>query len=287
MDYHQDRFSDCSLGFIDAHDRLSAVFPANFDQSTQTVWSHQGLTYGGLLTLPSVRYDAIENIFSLLIDYYKQAGAARIVYKRIPYIYNVYPSDEDLYIFSRLKAQLYTRAISSAIDLRCPLPMSARRIRGYKKAKRAGFIVKTASGDISQTLPFFWDVLTETLVTRHHTRPVHTLSEMQLLISRHPQHIKLVTVEDVNGQVVGGTLLFVTARVIHAQYIAANEYGRKNGALDLLFTELVPQSHDEACYFDFGISTEQGGTILNEGLITQKQEFGGRAVCYDSYIIPL
>ena len=36
-------------------------------------------------------------------------------------------------------------------------------------------------------------------------------------------------------------------------------------------------------YFDFGISTEDGGRVLNEGLIYQKEGFGGRAVCYDTY----
>lgn len=32
-------------------------------------------------------------------------------------------------------------------------------------------------------------------------------------------------------------------------------------------------------YFDFGISTEQNGKYLNEGLIAQKEGFGGRTTC--------
>ncbi|EIA46149.1 hypothetical protein cco111_09042, partial [Campylobacter coli 2680] len=36
-------------------------------------------------------------------------------------------------------------------------------------------------------------------------------------------------------------------------------------------------------YFDFGISTENGGQFLNHGLISQKEEFGGRGVIYDFY----
>ncbi|MEM2995379.1 MAG: GNAT family N-acetyltransferase, partial [Candidatus Bathyarchaeia archaeon] len=38
-------------------------------------------------------------------------------------------------------------------------------------------------------------------------------------------------------------------------------------------------------YFDFGISTEKEGRFLNVGLITQKEEFGARAVVYDTYEI--
>ena len=37
-------------------------------------------------------------------------------------------------------------------------------------------------------------------------------------------------------------------------------------------------------YFDFGKSTERHGEYLNEQLIFQKEGFGGRAVCYDTYV---
>ena len=36
-------------------------------------------------------------------------------------------------------------------------------------------------------------------------------------------------------------------------------------------------------YLDFGTSNEQGGLVLNEGLIAHKEGYGGRTVCYDTY----
>jgi type I restriction enzyme R subunit len=44
-------------------------------------------------------------------------------------------------------------------------------------------------------------------------------------------------------------------------------------------------NHDYADYkfFDFGRSTEGDGDYLNEGLISQKEGFGGRGVVYDTY----
>ena len=36
-------------------------------------------------------------------------------------------------------------------------------------------------------------------------------------------------------------------------------------------------------YFDFGISSEDNGQILNEGLISQKEGFGGRTVVYQTW----
>ena len=67
MDYHSDRFFDCSLLIYDGvspddeykENRLTtkalvAVFPANYDEHKKCVYSHQGLTYGGLIVLPEV-----------------------------------------------------------------------------------------------------------------------------------------------------------------------------------------------------------------------------------------
>ena len=60
--------------------------------------------------------------------------------------------------------------------------------------------------------------------------------------------------------------------------------------LDWLFAQLIawlPTHCPAVEYLDFGISTEQDGKWLNEGLIFQKEGFGGRAVCYDQYALRL
>ena len=46
MEYHKDRFEDYSLIVLDG-ERWVAVLPANIEEAK--VFSHQGLTYGGLV----------------------------------------------------------------------------------------------------------------------------------------------------------------------------------------------------------------------------------------------
>ena len=46
MDYHQERFTDCSLMFY-SKEKLVAVLPAHRDDDT--LYSHCGLSYGGLI----------------------------------------------------------------------------------------------------------------------------------------------------------------------------------------------------------------------------------------------
>ncbi|MDE7411963.1 MAG: GNAT family N-acetyltransferase, partial [Paramuribaculum sp.] len=48
MDYHSDRFTDCSLIAL-RRDKPVAILPANITDDG-TLHSHQGLTYGGWLT---------------------------------------------------------------------------------------------------------------------------------------------------------------------------------------------------------------------------------------------
>ena len=109
---------------------------------------------------------------------------------------------------------------------------------------------------------------------------------MERLKRTFPNNIRLF-VAKANGRVVAGTLIYETSQVAHAQYIATSAEGRAMGALDGLFCHLIANVFVGKKYFDFGISTEQGGRYLNEGLAFQKEGFGARAVVYDTYSIKL
>ena len=285
MDYHADRFEDCSLMFY-KHDRLLAVLPANYVASEGTVWSHGGLTYGGLIMSPEITAVGALEVFSCAIDWMKvELRANRWIYKPVPYVYSRVPAEEDLYALFRSGGRLYSRAVSSVVDGSNRLPLHKLRRRGVAKAVKAGLSIRRS--DDPKDWEAFWGILSEVLMSRHHKVPVHTLQEILMLAGRFPESIKLYVVVSADGRIVAGTVVFDTPQVAHAQYIAASEEGKRNGALDLLFDSLIGQEYAGKAYFDFGISTEQGGSFLNEGLIFQKEGFGARSVVYDTYEIPL
>ncbi len=296
MDYHSDRFTDTSLMFTDSRGHIQALFPACIHPSDATrIESHAGLTYGGLLLLPTATTAVVGQFFDRMKVYYQARGFKQIGYKPVPHIYHTYPAEEDLYWLVRNGAALQSRAVSSVIDLRNPLPFSQLRSRKVRKAERLGFL---QISDTMHHLPVFWHLLDSVLVQRHGTHPVHSLSELELLARRFPQCIKLLTVQAPSGTVgshtpsvcLAGCLLFVMPRVVHVQYIAASNEGCAVGVLDWLFARLAAILQPEAQqrpYLDFGISTEQHGRLLNEGLIFQKEGFGARAVCYDAYTFNL
>ena len=282
MDYHSDRFQDCSL-MIYEDNLLVGLFPANWEEKGHIVWSHQGLTYGGLvLSEDATQLQVLQMLQSILFWYSDFLQAERMIYKPIPYIYSNCASSEDLYALFRAGARLKSRGVSSAVAMTNPLRMRKLRVRGAKKAIDNGLYIDRMSEEDWPTLHAFWEVLTEVLETRHGVAPVHTEQEMALLMTRFPQQIKLYLVRK-ERRVLAGCVVFITRQVAHIQYIAASEEGRELGALDLLFRHMINERFKQMAYVDFGISTERGGMYLNEGLVFQKEGFGARTVCYDIY----
>ena len=275
MDYHSDRFTDCSLMFY-LKGKLYAVLPANICENT--LFSHQGLTYGGLVMDEKCTAANVLQLFEEMNVWLKGVGVQKVVYKPVPHIYSSMPAEEDLYALTSVcSAQLVIRDISTAILADKRMNFSESRKGGIRKAQRKGLVVKE-----SKDFTAFWQILHDNLLSKYAVRPVHSVDELELLHARFPENIRLYMVYD-GTEPVGGTLLFLTAQVLHTQYISANASGKTNGAIDLLFDVLINEVYAHYPYIDFGKSTVSESADLNEKLIFQKEGFGGRAICYDTY----
>ena len=283
MDYHSDRFEDCSVMFVEK-ERVFAVFPANICRKEGVVYSHQGLTYGGLVMGNEINTVRVLEAFELLKQYYaKEYGAKKLQYKAIPYIYHRQASEEDEYALYRCGAQMVACEISSTVNLKTPIYYDRSRRNALKKSLKAGHKVE-ASDDFEA----YWAILQEVLDKRHGKVPTHNAQELRLLAERFPENIRLFVVKGQNGVPIAGTYVFIyNNNVVHTQYMTATDAARKTGALDLLVDYLINRYAPTHTFLDFGISTEDDGRWLNEGLIYQKEGFGGRGICYKEYVISL
>ena len=77
MDYHQDRFHDHSL-MIFYNGKLCALLPAN-EVVDKTLISHQGLTYGGLLTCNKMTAAITCQVFDAINIYLKGRGFQKVI----------------------------------------------------------------------------------------------------------------------------------------------------------------------------------------------------------------
>lgn len=276
MDYHSDRFKDYSLMFYDKGE-LYALLPAN--QVGDRLFTHQGLTYGGLIMSQRATTAKVCELFSDQNEVLRLNDFRTVEYKPVPWIYHLLPSEEPLYALTKVcKAKVVSRDVASVVVLDHRIPFTKLRRRGANKAARCGIRVE----ETDDFAPF-WTVLEDNLMTRYHTQPVHTLKEIELLKSRFPQNIRLFVATN-GGEVVGGTVLYISGSVVKTQYISSSEQGRQMGVLDRLFSELLDSFALEGYrYFDFGTSNFKTSDDLHQSLIFQKEGFGGRAICYDTY----
>lgn len=274
MEYHSDVFKDNSVMFFKENE-LIAVMPANI--SERALVSHGGLTFGGIISDYGMTTIRMMKIVEVLIDYATKNNIQKIIYKPMPYIYHKVPANEDLYALYRFNFKLIRRDVSTTISMDNKLELGGRRKRGIKKANKLGIKVER-----SFNFENFICILEKVLKKKYNVMPVHSSKQIELLASRFPENIKLFGAF-YEGNMIAGTIIYETSQVVHTQYLAASDEGKKNGALDLVIDYLINEYYSDKKYFDFGISTEKNGTYLNEGLINQKEMFGGRAVIYDFY----
>jgi hypothetical protein len=278
MEYHQDKFDDYSL-LIFKNDKLVALLPANI--KANIVCSHQGLTYGGLVVSRQISFEEVFNVFRVVLHFLDDNNVETLELKIIPSIYNKIPSDEMNYLMIQVNANMTRKDVLSVIDQGNKLPItSSNRKRGLKKAQSKNLLVKE-----EDDFDAFWnEILIPNLQFTHKVSPVHTLAEITLLKSRFSQNIRQFNVYH-NNTIVGGTTIFETEKVAHAQYISANESRQELGTLDLLFNELINNVFKHKAYFDFGISSENQGHQINRGLLSWKESFGARSIVQEFYSI--
>lgn len=280
MDYHADRFHDCSLmAYYD--NKLMALLPGNVKDNV--FYSHKGLTYGGVITNKTMKSKMMIEFFDELVCLLRENGIKKLVYSPIPYIYAQYPSEEDLYALFYKGARLSARKISTVVCSSSErIKFSESKKRNVRRAEREGLVLCH-----DEDFDAFWNILVQNLKERYDAAPVHSLEEMKRLYNSFPSNIALYRVCNAENLTLAGCVMYLTERVAHVQYISSTEEGREKRAVDFLFDKLINEVYRDKIYFDLGTSVECNGSVLNEGLIYQKEGFGGRAVVYDTYELEL
>ena len=275
MDYHSDRFKDHSLLFY-VGNHLHSVLPAH--EVGEIFCSHRGLTYGGLLMDEDVTTADVVHLFEELNDYLRKMGFQKVLYRAIPWIYHRLPSEEDLYaMFWKCGARLQQRMSGTVIFLDAHLRWRKDHRRRLKQAQMADIQVKRDA-----SLAEFWPVLNDNLQKKFQAQSVHTLQEIELLKSRFPDKIIQYSAY-LDGRIIGGITFYVMGHVLHGQYSGTTDEGKRLGAMEAIYDQVMCHDYQHMRYLDFGTSNEQGGLVLNEGLIAHKEGYGGRTVMYDTY----
>ncbi len=275
MEYHSDRFDDFSL-MIYRDEVLYALLPAH--REGNRVFSHNGLTYGSFMLQDSGTLLHSFDAFKSMLHYLHEEGIETFDIKMIPTFYNRMPSDELDYFLYLLKATCTKKDVLMVIDYDHQLRFQKNRREGINKALRNGLEVR-----LDANYEGFWnEVLIPNLKNKHGVKPVHSLEEIQLLAARFPKNIQQVSVYH-EGNIVAGTTVFLTHTTVHPQYVSGNADKNGLGSLDLAYDFAINHFKEGRRYFDFNISSEENGTLLNQGLLFWKETCGARTFTADNY----
>ncbi len=278
MEYHSDRFQDFSLLIFDEKNILKAILPAN--RVEDVLHSHQGLTYGGLiLNQNSKMQDVVEMMYSLL-KFLNENAILSFNLKQLPTIYHESPSDELQYLMFLMQGNLVRRDVLSVVDLKTKFSFSRDRKNGIKRGIKNNLVVKE-----EPNFELFWnEILIPNLEQKFKIKPVHSLEEITYLKSKFPNNIRQFNVYK-EGKIIAGTTVFESDFVAHSQYISADDSKNITGSLDFLHNRLITYTFRNKKYFDFGISNENQGQNINQGLLFWKEGFGARTIVQNFYEI--
>lgn len=275
MEYHSDRFQDFSL-LVFEEDKLVSILPAN--KVGDTVFSHQGLTYGGFVFDNKIKLGEVIAITKDVLAFLNSVDITKFQLKLIPSIYTDYFSEEIEYVMFLANAKLIRRDCLSVIDLTKPFVLSKTRKESIRRGEKNNLVIK-------EELKFdlFWnEILIPNLAKKHNSKPVHTIDEISNLQKKFPYNIRHFNVYN-NDKIVAGTTVFITDKVAHPQYISGNEQKNELGSLDFLYNYLIFQVFAAINFFDFGPSHEENGMKINEGILFWKESFGAKTTVQDYY----
>ncbi|WP_264565183.1 GNAT family N-acetyltransferase [Flavobacterium sp. N3904] len=275
MDYHKDRFEDYSLMVFEGK-KLVAVLPAN--RVGKVIYSHQGLSYGGLVYGEKLKLASVILVFSAILFYLNENKISKIQLKTIPSIYHNKPAEELNYTLFLVEAQLIQRESLSVIDLSKPIVIASGRKEGVKK----GMVNNLEIREVDEFDDFWNTILIPNLEIKYLAKPVHSLQEIANLKKKFPKNIRQFNVYYKN-EIVAGATLFESENVIHSQYISANGSKNETGSLDFLYHHLITEVFSNKKFFDFGTSNKNQGRNLNKGLSFWKESFGASTIAQDFY----
>lgn len=290
LEYHpKNRFYDDSVIIKDAGSGLiMGVMLANKKiDNDETVISHQGTTFAGLIVNKNTKINQVEEMLTLIEAYYKKIYKNMII-KITPSYYCDQPNQELEYLLLKKGFKYDYNALANIIDLFkvkneedvFRLYNAKRRNQVRKSIKLNKYIVKTEN-EIEQSI---WLNMNDNLKNKFEAKTTHSYEEIKDLKNRFQNKITPYVCYKEDEIYGAFALVYKYKNVFHTQYLDVNySLSAEYPNLFLLHTLIRIATEEGYRYFSFGASTEKSGDYLNEGLYNYKKGFGSGSILLPQY----
>lgn len=272
LKYHRDRFCDSSI-LVFSGDKLVCVVPSCRDGNL--FFSHKGSTYGG----PVFHKDIYNSKhLPVLMDQILCFYDHKIQFRISNSIYHEEPDNLLIYLLSRhleMKIEL-SWYITTNEDFFNNTKNKRTKQYAQKLLKDPTFVCSETNN--TKDYMDFYQILEKNLKEKYDTAPTHTLEEF-LWLKENLSNYQVLFVAKKDGVLYGGVFVIkATSRCWYTFYISRNIDIPTNPSIALLMYNIQKKAKENGVSFvDFGISTEERGTILNKGLSEYKEfSLGGK-----------
>ncbi len=274
IEYHHSRFNDCSLMLYEKN-KLKALLPANVNANH--LYSHQGLTYGGMICKSNISFENVVLYYDELIHFIKKIGYQIYTFKTIPFFYHSSLCQSQDFYFEMKGSYNKNQDLGALIYCRNhEFPKSSIERRKLR------LDLFTFEDQVS--IEEFWPVLESNLKEQHQTTPIHTIDEIKYLQDKFSSRIYVNAVRNnITNKIDAGSVLFDNGDVLKMQYIATSAKGRKNRAIHALYYLIIDKFKTSKEFIDMG--TCMTDDDVNLSLLYLKQRFGASVYCANKYTI--
>ena len=286
--YHpHDRFTDASLLLMDG-EKIVGLLPAasREENGKKILVSHPGASYGGLVVDSSASVEDTGEMIDAIINEAKKEKFAGVSMLRLPpaSLQTMYAEDQLYWMYHR--GFTMTRCeMDGAIDVDAlrgtdVLESLTGKCRNMvRQAERAGITVK-----LTNDFKTYWPILEGVLKGRHGTKPTHAYEEIQKLHNLLPEGFRLLSAYEGKTMVGGIVLVTINDRALYTLYMAQEYASQQKHPMHLLLVEAIRLAiQEKRRVLHLGVSTEDGGKKINEGLFFFKESFGCRPVRRESW----
>ena len=281
LNYHpKERFKDHSLIVLKGTNTIAALIPACEieEDNKKILYSHMGSTFGGIIVNKnSYNIKHIEEIIKKLETYCIENKFNEIILKNSSALFCKDRMDLIDYFLFKNNYNYYDE-LSFYIDCNkikedVISSFSSGRRRDYRYSLKNDLSFKKLESD--NKIADFYNLLLRNL-KKFDKKPVHSLDEiLEFKNSRLKDIVEFYGAYYQNSMLAGTMVFKFNRQVFHTQYLASDQTKLSLYPMEFLNTNLIKIAKGQGYeYFSFGISTEEHGKILNEGLALFKEGFG-------------
>jgi len=289
--HHKDKFIDDSL-IIKDKNNIIALFPAaEIKKGEQKILkSHPGTSYGGPVIMENIGLRKSFELLNIIEKYAKENFYSSIEFRICPKIFHINPCDELEFAFIKNRFIREDEELSTCYQLKNYKGLSDEKlIDMFPNRSRRNKVRINIKKALSSNLKFrildekkdinkFYMIL-ENNLKKHKTLPTHSLDEIHRLFALLGDNIELLGVYKSDIMIAGYLLFKINHNSWHIFYASVDyEYQNDRPTTFGLFKLLQYYSNLDYKYVNIGISTEDGGRIINWGLFDFKESFNGMGI---------